>query len=228
MVGDTLSLLELLATRFGQPVAIVGFSLGATIGIQATARRPDLVAKVVAVGTDVDGVAAGISAYDFALSAARERRNARATHQLEQIGPPPHLDPHQFSTRVRWAYEFGGVTVNETYRASFRGLLASLLRSADYSIGDVVRTVRGIGTTQAALIGETAVLDLADTVRCIDVPIVMAQGRLDRVSPGSAAQRYFDALEAPSKELVWFDHSAHTPQLDEPEAFRSLLMRYLA
>ena len=112
---------------------VAGFSLGATIGAYAAARRPDLVATLVAVGTDIDGVAAGNSAYDFALSTARQRGNKRAIRQLEAIGPPPHLDAKQFAIRVRWASNFGGVTTNETYGAVVRGLLASLLRSPDYS-----------------------------------------------------------------------------------------------
>jgi pimeloyl-ACP methyl ester carboxylesterase len=52
----------------------------------------------------------------------------------------------------------------------------------------------------------------------------MAQGRLDEVAPGDAAQRFHDSLTAPSKQLVWFDNSAHTPHLEEPGKFLSLLI----
>jgi proline iminopeptidase len=58
----------------------------------------------------------------------------------------------------------------------------------------------------------------------LNVPIVVAQGRLDRVAPGDAAQRFYDAVTAPDKQLVWFEESAHTPQYDEPAKFRDLLM----
>ena len=177
-------------------------------------------ATLVAVGTDIDGVAAGNSAYDFALDTARQRANKRAIRQLEAIGPPPHLEAKQFGTRVRWASNFGGVTRNETYGGVVRGLLASLLRSSDYSTGDVLRTVRGITATQAALLPELATLDLVRTLPRLDVPVVMVQGRLDQVAPGAAAERYASALEAPSKQLVWFENSAHTPHLEEPEKFR--------
>jgi pimeloyl-ACP methyl ester carboxylesterase len=56
----------------------------------------------------------------------------------------------------------------------------------------------------------------------------MAQGRLDQVAPGATAHRYAKALKAPSKQLIWFENSAHTPHLEEPEAFRELLMRVRA
>src|SRR5580658_9605953 len=50
MVNDTISLLQLLRDRFDQNSYVAGFSLGATIGAYAAARRPDLVATLVAVG----------------------------------------------------------------------------------------------------------------------------------------------------------------------------------
>jgi pimeloyl-ACP methyl ester carboxylesterase len=225
MVSDTVSLLQLLGNRFDKKSYVAGFSLGATISSYAAALRPDLVAALVVVGTDIDGVAAAQGAYDFVLRTARQRANKRAIRQLEFIGPPPHLDATQFGTRVRWASNFGGVTRDKTYCDVVRSLLASLIRSPDYSTGDVLRTVRGISTTQAALLPELANLDLVHTLPRLDVPVVMVQGRLDQVAPGTATERYANTLEAPSKELVWFEDSAHTPHLDEPEKFRELLMR---
>jgi pimeloyl-ACP methyl ester carboxylesterase len=224
MVGDTVALLEHLRERFGRTPYVAGFSLGATIGAYAASRRPDLVATLVAVNLDIDGVAAADNAYEFALDAARDRGNRRAIRQLRAIGPPPHLSSKQFSTRARWAANFGGVTRNETYASLARSLLISLVRSRDYSPGDVVRTVRG-PTTQSELLPELAAMDLARTLPRVGVPIVMVQGRLDQVAPSRAFQAYADSLEAPAKHVVWFEHSAHTPQLDEPEKFRDLLVR---
>ena len=123
---------------------------------------------------------------------------------------------------------FGGVTVDETYGSIARGLVASLLRSPDYSLGDVVRTLRGVSATQGELLSELAGMDLVHSLPTIAVPVVMAQGRLDEVAPGQAAQRYFDQLSAPSKQLVWFEHSAHTPQLEEPDLFARLLVQVRA
>jgi pimeloyl-ACP methyl ester carboxylesterase len=225
MASDAVAILDLLQKRFGRKTCVTGFSLGATIGAYAAAKRPDLVSTLLAVGTDIDGPGAGTGAYEFALKTARERDNQKAIAQLMAIGPPPHLSSSQFSTRVRWATNFGGVSRHQTYNTLVRGLLASLVWSSDYSIADIIRTVRGIGTTQAAMLPELADLDLVKLLPRLGVPVVMVQGRLDQVAPGSAAQRYVDTLEAPTKELVWFETSAHTPHLDEPGKFRDLLMR---
>jgi len=144
--------------------------------------------------------------------------------QLEKIGPPPHLDTKQFTTRSRWIMNFGGVIVGDTWNGQARTMAASLLRSPDYSPAAALRTVRGITSSQAALLPLLASTDLVTTIPRLDVPIILVQGRLDQVAPGVAAQRFYDALAAPSKKLVWFEHSAHTPQYDEPARFRDVLL----
>jgi pimeloyl-ACP methyl ester carboxylesterase len=228
MIGDTVSLLELLGDRFGRKIFVAGFSFGATFAAYAAVQRPDLVAALVATGMDIDVPMAENHTYDFLLTTARRRGNRRAIRQLEKIGPPPHLAAKQFSTRARWAMNFGGVTTNANFNSLARTLLGSLLRSRDYSVSDAVRTVRGMTTTPAALLPELAATDLVATMPRLEVPIVIVQGRLDQVAPGQAAQRLYDSLTAPSKQLVWFEKSAHTPQYDEPDKFRDLLMKVRA
>ena len=224
MVDDAVSLLELLRDRFGGKTFIAGFSFGATFAAQAAAQRPDLVAALVATGMDIDIPAAETHTYKFVLTAARQRGNRRAIRQLEAIGPPPHIRVKEFTTRARWAANLGGVASGATFTSMFRDLLASLIRSPDYSVTDVIRSVRGINASAAALLPQLAVTDLVRTIPRLEVPIVMAQGRLDQVAPAAAAQRFHDSLIAPSKRLVWFEKSAHTPHLEEPGKFRSLLM----
>ena len=228
VVGDTVSLLELLRDRFGGKTLIAGFSFGATFAAQAAVARPELVAALVATGMDIDVPLAETTTYDFVLDTARRRGNRRAIRQLEAIGPPPHLDAKRFSTRARWALNFGGVRTNANYVDEVRTLLISLFRSRDYSIPDLVRTFRGMTTTQAALLPDLATTELVRTLPRLDIPITLVQGRLDKVAPGEATQRFYDSLTAPSKRLVWFEKSAHSPHIEEPEKFREVLMEVRA
>jgi pimeloyl-ACP methyl ester carboxylesterase len=224
MVDDTVELLELLRDRFGRKIFVAGFSFGATFAVYAAARRPDLVAALVATGMDIDMPGAEEHAYDFALDTARRRGNQRALRQLEAIGPPPHTKAGPFTTRARWVADFGGLRTDENLQGVLRALLVSLVRSPDYSIVDVVRALRGISASQAALLPQLATTDLVRDVPRLDVPLVIAHGRHDQVAYAEAAQRFYDSLMAPDKDLVWFESSAHSPHLEEPAKFRDLLM----
>ena len=228
MVDDTVTLLELLRDRFGGKTFVAGFSFGATFAAYAAVQRPELVAALVATGMDIDVHTAEINAYAFALDAARQRGSRRAIRQLEAIWPPPHTTRRQFITRARWVANFGGVATNAKFGSLFRALLLSLVRSPDYSVTDVIRTLHGLGVSQAALLPQLATTDLVRTIPRLDVPLVIAQGRRDQVAPGEAAQRFHDSVTAPSKRLVWFERSAHTPHLEEPAIFRDLLMNVRA
>jgi pimeloyl-ACP methyl ester carboxylesterase len=224
MVHDTIDLLEMLRDRYERKPFVAGFSFGATFAAYAAVKRPDLVATLIAVGMDIDMPAAERHTYQFVLTAARQRNNIRAVQQLEAIGPPPHLTSKHFRTRAKWAANFDGVTRDATFNSLLRSLLSSVVRSPDYSAADVVRTLRGFTTSQAALLPELANTDLVRTVPSLDVPLVMVQGRLDHVAPPAAAQRFYDSVTAPSKQLIWFEDSAHTPHFDEPDKFRDVLL----
>ena len=89
MVSDTERLLAMLCDRFDTPAVVAAFSMGAMIAARAAARRPDLVATLVAVSMDIDGAAAGKNAYEFALATARARQNRRAVRHLHGIRSLP-------------------------------------------------------------------------------------------------------------------------------------------
>ena len=158
MAGDTVSLLDFLRDRFGGKTYVAGFSFGATLGAHAAAQRPDLVAALVAVGMDVDGAAAANAAYDFALAAARQRGNRRATRQLEAIGPPPHLNAKQFAIRVRWATNFGGgaqrtgdLLPNWPASGSPRPSTPGVFAAGDVRHGSVKRVASAVGDGSIAI-----------------------------------------------------------------------------
>ena len=55
----------------------------------------------------------------------------------------------------------------------------------------------------------------------VDVPVIFFLGRYDRHVDATIAACYFDDLRAPSKQLVWFENSAHNIPFEEPELFTS-------
>lgn len=57
------------------------------------------------------------------------------------------------------------------------------------------------------------------------VPVFLLLGRHDRQVSSALAAEYFERLEAPDKELVWFENSAHSPPFEEPDRFNAEIVR---
>ena len=68
-------------------------------------------------------------------------------------------------------------------------------------------------------------VDLFESVPEIKVPVFLMEGRHDHECPSEIAERYFGALRAPAKELIWFDRSAHLPNAEERDRFNKIMVQ---
>lgn len=71
---------------------------------------------------------------------------------------------------------------------------------------------------------EVSRLNLLKLVPALKMPVVIFVGRRDHWVPPDTSLAYFDALSAPSKQLVWFEHSGHEAFVDEPEKFNATMV----
>jgi pimeloyl-ACP methyl ester carboxylesterase len=63
-----------------------------------------------------------------------------------------------------------------------------------------------------------------ETVPELKVPVFVLEGRFDHEVPSEIAARYFALLRAPSKQLIWFERSAHLPHAEERDRFNEFLV----
>ncbi len=84
----------------------------------------------------------------------------------------------------------------------------------------------GFRFSMDAMWTEVSKLNLVTAAPILQMPVFFFLGRHDRWVPPATSVAYFDALTAPSKELVWFEESGHEPFVDEPARFnRAMLER---
>jgi pimeloyl-ACP methyl ester carboxylesterase len=227
LIGDTSELIQALTQRFNvAQLYVAGFSFGGTIAALTAARHPELVRAVVCVDLDVQFDVAERVAYDFALEQATRLGHTRAIRELRGIGRPPHLDSTSFGTLTKWAIKFGGVNRHATYTGLMLKLLRQLVFSRDYTLSEIIGTLRGMRFVQDHLLPDLAKLNLFEMLPRLDVPVFLLQGRHDYVAPSSIAEQYYQRLQAPKgKQLIWFEESAHMPQYEEPGTFREIVLR---
>jgi pimeloyl-ACP methyl ester carboxylesterase len=100
----------------------------------------------------------------------------------------------------------------------------ALFGRPESSILDLPNLVKGFGFTLDAMWAEVSKLNLLKLVPALKMPVVILVGRRDHWVPPETSVAFFDALAAPSKELVWFEHSGHEAFVDEPEKFNSTMV----
>ena len=98
-----------------------------------------------------------------------------------------------------------------------------MFRSPTYSARDVLSYPSGVLYSWRTLWDEVLKVDLFRDVPRLEVPFYLLMGRYDTVTPPEIAERFLDALNAPYKEKVWFERSAHCPHLEEPERLAQVL-----
>ncbi|WP_459129737.1 alpha/beta fold hydrolase [Guggenheimella bovis] len=91
--------------------------------------------------------------------------------------------------------------------------------SEEYGMLDKVNYIRGLMENFGCFYLQLYPIDLRECYDKLEVPVYFLLGRHDINAPLSLAQDYFDRLEAPRKEIRWFEHSGHNPWLTESDLF---------
>jgi pimeloyl-ACP methyl ester carboxylesterase len=215
-VLDAEELSEILLRRFGQEkLFLVGHSWGSAVGAMLAARRPDLIRAYVGIGQVVDMKRGEELSYQFTVEEAKRVGNTRALAELGEIGSPPYRNLKAAGVQRKWLARFHGSTLNGTVI----GMLLRNLSFKDIRPLDLIRFVRGAIFSLSCLEEQQMAIHFARDLLEFEVPIYFCAGRRDYNTPFELVVEYFEKLRAPRKHLVWFEHSAHLPNLEEPEAF---------
>jgi len=62
-------------------------------------------------------------------------------------------------------------------------------------------------------------IDLRKDYNKLEVPVYFFLGRHDVNAPTALAEEYAQVLETPDKKIVWFEHSGHSPWINERDKF---------
>jgi pimeloyl-ACP methyl ester carboxylesterase len=159
--------------------------------------------------------------WEFAMSEARRRGNASAISELEAIAAPPYSSVDEQLATGKWVERFGGV-----FHAglSTGKLIRAALQTDEANLVDLVKFGQGNRFSLEQLEDEISHLNLMEDHRSFRVPVFFLVGRYDMNTPAVLAKKYFETIEAPRKQLIWFEKSAHNPPFEEPEKFNRVLI----
>jgi pimeloyl-ACP methyl ester carboxylesterase len=228
-VADTKELTLYLLKKFHKDrIVLAGHSWGSVIGALTASRYPELFYCYIGIGQVAQMEENERASYQWTLQQAVEKNDKRAIAKLEKIGPPPYQGDWQskFITQRMLLGRFGG-EVHASRNGALGLVMGSVLFSREYSFGDRINFFKGILGSLKLLGPQLITVDLFKTVPEFKIPVYMMEGRYDHEVPSEIAQRYFDALKAPSKELIWFEESAHMVKSEEKDKFNGILLDHI-
>lgn len=218
-VEDLLALTDYITDKLGQSkVLLIGHSFGTYIGMKAASKAPVKFAAYMGIGQVADTVQSELDSLEFTMNEAAKAGNAKDVQKLE--GMRTAIEQGEELTPRSLVRKYGGaarrINDNMDYYLGF-------LFQPEYNFLDVVRYVRGVSLSQDILITEEKNHPITSVVKRVEIPIIFIMGKYDYMTSANVARAYYDTLEAPKKEFILFDQSAHYPQFEEEEQFAARL-----
>ena len=232
LVEDAKEVVEYLCKTFNkEKIFVIGGSWGSLLGIRLAYAYPEKIAAFVGFGQFVNGAKNEEISYQFTLDGAKQANDLEAIRQLEKVGPPVKgmykggFDGMMVQRNLMMKY--GGYSKSEEKRSYMDSFVKPMLLSGEYSLSDLLGIVLGYKNVLKTMWAEVGQEDLSKYTT-FSVPILVFDGRLDMNTPAELVEDWFKQIEAPYKELIWFEKSGHNPMSDEPESFKSLLREKLS
>jgi proline iminopeptidase len=227
--ADIIELTDMLRARFDEDkIYLVGHSWGSIIGVRAVQARPDLFYAYIGTAQMVDVRETDQIIYEMVMKHSRQAGDTKFVQTLEAQGEPPYLGKspiRPYSTlfgREYSIYEFPNIK-SEEYRRD-GDILMLMLKQPEYGWLDRVYYLLGLMNTFNAVYPQLQDIDFRLDAARLDLPVYLILGRHDMNNPYRIPEEYFNLLQAPSKELFFFEESGHGMIWEEADKFHDIMI----
>jgi pimeloyl-ACP methyl ester carboxylesterase len=156
----------------------------------------------------------------FVLESARAEANEQAIRELSAIHPP-YESSGDLMLQRKWLSHYHGDSLEGNVLIN---AAKSIVLNPEYSRGTKLSFYSCMMNSLEHAWGDLANLDFIESARELAVPVFFFSGRHDYNTPFELVEEYFEILEAPHKEIVWFENSAHSPNEEESERYQQVLI----
>lgn len=216
-LDDGAAVVEQLRSEFGQDqIYLMGESWGSALGLLMAKQHPEYYAGFIGTGQMISFLDTELADYELVLADARERGDQALVDQLAAQGPPPYTDQVALKSfrYIQATYGIDADQLNPSPMSTFDGLFG-----VEYGLLDRINFIWGLYSTFDVFYPKLYDVDLRDSCESMEVPIHLFIGRHDASVPAELTEDYYRQLQAPSKELVYFEHSGHGPWQTENGLF---------
>lgn len=229
-VNDGLALAAYLRDRFQkEKIFLLGESWGSALGVWMIQKEPDLFYAFGGTGQMVAFLENDLKCYQFAIDQARERGDTKKIQALEKQGPPPYYGKGTALKESAFLLEtFRYMNADPDISDDGFNTLQDLA-GHEYGLLDKVNWFRGLLYTLDIVYPQLWEVDFRIQAPALEIPVFFLIGRHDVNAPPDLTEAYYQILQAPKKELIWFERSGHNPWVTEADLFSEVLVdRFLS
>jgi len=225
-IDDGESLTKYLCSEFGkEKIFMVGESWGSALGVFLAKNDPQNYYAFIGTGQMVNFLETEKTDYNLAIELASKNNDNKKVEKLINNGEPPYYGSELIGKSSEYLNYLGSYMIHneQIYNAGYQTLRD--IGASEYGMLDKINYLRGLMDVFGTFYPKLYNVDLRKQYSEIDVPVYFFQGRYDINAPAKLVQEYYDTLKAPSKELIWFEHSGHGPWINENELFIENLLK---
>jgi pimeloyl-ACP methyl ester carboxylesterase len=230
-ISDANELVAYLKERFNKKkIFLVGHSWGSFIGTNLANRFPEDYYAYIGTGQFVNGLLNEEYSYEYTLEMARSDVNKkRGGKALEELTTRAKFKDGSYVNGIdgvkiqrKWLKTYNGFRYAKSH---INDLLLQMVLAPEYNLVDLIHFVKGSSFSSSAMWGWIEDVDFLHQITEFEVPIFFLQGRYDYNTPTKLVEEYYNIIESPNKELVYFEESAHMANFEEAEKFNAEVIR---
>ena len=224
---DVEELTQKLKARYGKDkIYLLGHSWGSMIGLESVMRNPDNYHGYVGVSQQIN-----LQWSDDLVFAELSQRSANSSlsRKLNLLGSPPYESVGDWLALRELVARNGGLVSGQGEIGMFgmlQRMFGSFMLNRDYGWFEVFRIQRNMNFVMEHTYRDMMDFDLSE-LRTLEIPILLLHGRHDLNSHPQIAKAWLEELDAPSKNWVDLERSAHMPMWEESTAFQQHVIEIL-
>lgn len=227
-IADTVAVTDYLSSRFSQDkIFIMGHSFGTYVAVNTVSRYPEKYCAYIAMSQITDQVRSETIAYEYMREQYDLQGNTKMVEQLDlyDITTAEGLADYRSSMARDNGMHGLGIGTTRDMDNVITDIFFPSLRCIAYTQGERIDIWRGKSLSKEfPLHDDTDDFNAFEDIPSLEIPVFFIVGRYDYTCYWELQEEYYDAVEAPIKEIYIFEDSAHSPLYEEYDKGREVLI----
>lgn len=226
MISDTVEVTNYLRERFGKKkIYLMGHSWGSFLGINTVSQYPELFEAYMGIDQVTNQFESEKLGYDSMIAQAKKTDDTKVLKKLKSY----NIDNNQAITddylmlRSQIMSKQGNGVFHES-KSKFKDIVLPVFQANEYTLSDKYGYIMGsLFALKCPINSIQFETNLMETVKKVDAPVYIFHGVYDKQVSYELSQQYYELIETPKKKFYSFEKSAHSPFMEEPNKFISII-----